>query len=502
MLLTVIFGASTLYLIWWILWIAMQHNKYDHIPGPKRASFFLGNLKLMATETIKAGNLGSFFLDLTLEFGDVFVLWRATLPTVVTCDLPAVKEYYTNLKLFKKPKQGYLNLSRIGQTSFLGNHSILSDAGGPNWERKKRIMDPGFKISRLQEHISKFYVIGEQVADDLEKAQIENGFVDFAKVIAPYTIHAISSAGFSVISDEKLKQLSDGATVIADHWVTQFKSSNFFSRTRLAEILGMDGPSRPVAEKQLKYLRELGKQLILDRVESGNFGKANDALDFIIRSNEENGELNMKLSVDDFMTMYEAGNVTTATTLSFFIAQMTRNVDCLEKLIREVDEIWVGRGISRNSSNQDIVAALKDMVYLDAVINETLRIHPPVTVGNRILQHDMKIQNYAIPAGVAFTVSQQVMHHHPQFWKDPDIFNPDRFLHSKDIIPFTFVPFIVGPRRCLGKNFAILEMKVFISIWLSRLTFEKSSSSKEEILTEQSLLVRMLDTKTIVKMRG
>ena len=456
----------------------------------------------MATETIKAGNLGSFFLDLMLEFGDVFILWRATIPTVVTCDLPAVKEYYTNLKLFKKPKQGFLDLSRIGHTSFIGNHSILSDAGGSNWERKKRIMDPGFKISRLQDHISKFYVIGEQVADDLEKFQQENGFVDFGKVIAPYTIHAISSAGFSVISDETLKELSDGASVIADHWVTNFKTSNYFRRTRLAEILGMDGPSRPVAEKQLKYLRNLGERLILERIESGKFGKANDALDFIIRSNEENGKLNMKLSVDDFMTMYEAGNVTTATTLGFFIAEMSRNVEFLEKLIEEVDEIWVGRGISRNSSNQDIVAALKDMVYLDAVINETLRRHPPVVVGNRTLQHDMKIKNYTIPAGVTFSVSQRVMHHHPQFWKDPNTFNPDRFLDNKEIIPFTFVPFIVGPRRCLGKNFAILEMKVFISIWLSRLTFEKIPSSTEEILTEQSLLVRMLDTKAIVKMRA
>jgi cytochrome P450 len=72
---------------------------------------------------------------------------------------------------------------------------------------------------------------------------------------------------------------------------------------------------------------------------------------------------------------------------------------------------------------------------------------------------------------------------------------------NKDIVPFTFVPFIVGPRRCLGKNFAILEMKVFISIWLSRLTFQKLTESEEDILTEQSLLVRILDNRVIVRIR-
>jgi cytochrome P450 len=476
-------------------------SKCSHIPGPKRTSFFLGNAELMKSGTTRRGNFGSFLLDLSLEYGHVFILWRTIYPAVVTTDLPAAKEFFTNLKLFQKPKVGFLKLRSIGQTNFIGNHSILSDAGGPNWERKKRIMDPGFKLSRLQEHISKFYLIGEQVADDLENKQLEAGFVDFSKVIAPYTIHAISSAGFSVIEEKTLRDLSDGASTIADYWVGQITQTNPLRRTKLAALLGLDGPDRPRAEKQLKYVRKLGKQLIMDRIDSGQFGRANDALDFIIKANEENGVMRMERCLDDFMTMYEAGNITTATTLSFFIAEMVRNGEILDNLIQEVDEIWVGRGISRSSPHQDIAAALKDMVYLDAVLNETLRKHPPVTVGLRILQKDMKVLDYKIPSGVSFVVSQQALQHHPQYWENPEIFDPSRFMGNKDIVPFTFVPFIVGPRRCLGKNFAILEMKVFISIWLSRLTFQKLPESEEDILTEQSLLVRILDNRVIVRMR-
>ena len=136
-------------------------RKYAHLPGPKRTSFFLGNVQLMASGIRKKGNMGSLFLDLILEFGDVVILWRATAPTIITSDLTVVKEYYTNFKLFKKPKTGIFELRKIGQTNFLGVQSIVTDPGGSNWERKKRIMDPGFKVSRLQDQICKFYLVGE-----------------------------------------------------------------------------------------------------------------------------------------------------------------------------------------------------------------------------------------------------------------------------------------------------------------------------------------------------
>ena len=439
-------------------------------------------------------------LDLLLEYGNVIILWWITTPTIITSDLTVVKEYYTNHKLFRKPKEEILH--RIGTTNCMGHHSILTDVGGPNWERKKRAMDPGFKISRLQDHISKFYIIGEQVADDLESMQMQDGFVDFGDVITPYTVHAISSAGFSVTQEEALKELGEGISAFKDYRASQMAEKNPLRKTKIAAILGLDNPTRPAAEKKLIHVREIGRRLILDRIESGQLGKTNDVLDFIIRANEEDGAVSIERSLEDFLAMYGAGNATTSTALQFFIAEMVRNVHLLEALLREVDEIWVGRGITRNSSNEQIVSALKEMVYLDAVVNETLRHHPPVNIGFRNLLQDMKMSNYKVPAGASVIVSQEVLHHHPQYWNDPNTFDPSRFLGSKEIVPYTFVPFIIGPRRCIGKNFAILEMKVFLCIWLSRMTFEKFPESKEEILTRQHLLVKVIDNRVIIRMRS
>ena len=439
-------------------------------------------------------------LDLVLEHGNIIILWWLTTPTILTSDLSVVKEFYTNAKLFRKTKEK--TLTRIGTTNFLGHRSVLTDVGGPQWERKKRTMDPGFKISRLKDHIPKFYIIAEQVADELELTQMQDGFVDFGKIIAPYTAHAISSAGFSVTEENTLRELGDGITVLKEHWISHVAQSNPLRKTKIAAMLGLDSPTRPAAEKKLRHLREIGKRLIMDRIENGQLGKANDVLDFIIRANEENGAVSMERNLEDFMAMYGAGNSTTSSTLQFFIAEMVRNVHLLEELVREVDEIWVGRGISRNSANEEIVTALKDMEYLDAVLNETLRHHPPVTFLWKDLQQDMTISNYKIPSGTRVMVSQEVLQHHPQHWKDPNTFDPCRFLGSKEIVPYTFVPFSIGPRRCIGKNFAILEMKIFIAIWLSRMTFEKFPESKMEIETKQQVLVSVTDNRVIIQMRS
>ena len=397
---------------------------------------------------------------------------------------------------------GLFKLNKIGKTNFVGNHSILSDPGGSNWEHKKRIMDPGFRLSTLQGHISKFYLIGEQVATQLECQQTEQGFVDIAKVIAPFTINAISSAGFGVKDEKKLEDLSIGTLKIANYWVTELKEINPLKNTMVARILGFSSSHQAVAERELKRLRAMGKQLILERVEDSNFGSANDALDFIILANECEGKVNMERCVDDFLTLYEAGNITTSTTLSFVIAELVRNPYIQETLIKEVEDVWVDREISRNTPNEEIMSALKDMVYLDAVLNETLRHHSPVVAGMRALQQEMEVLGYILPAGSFVSVSQQALHHHPQYWNNPNTFDPGRFLDKKEIVPFTFLPFIVGPRRCLGKNFAMLEMKIFIAIWMSRFKFEKLPDSTKDILTEQSLLVRMLDNRAIVRMRN
>ena len=96
--------------------------------------------------------------------------------------------------------------------------------------------------------------------------------------------------------------------------------------------------------------------------------------------------------------------------------------------------------------------------------------------------------------------SQYVMHHWEQYWSDPDKFEPDRFLKSSPK-PYTYIPFFLGPRQCIGKNFAILELKCILCELLSRFEVEKDPNAPWKQRSGQAVLCFPKDNSYIFKPR-
>ncbi|XP_042913579.1 cytochrome P450 3A19-like, partial [Parasteatoda tepidariorum] len=115
--------------------------------------------------------------------------------------------------------------------------------------------------------------------------------------------------------------------------------------------------------------------------------------------------------------------------------------------------------------------AIQNMKYLDNVISEALRLHPPVVRLDRISVVDYKLKGteITIPKGTTVTTPVYAMHRDPEFFPDPETFNPDRFSpENKDkIIPYSYLPFGSGPRNCIGMRFALLETKICLTYVLS-----------------------------------
>ena len=103
--------------------------------------------------------------------------------------------------------------------------------------------------------------------------------------------------------------------------------------------------------------------------------------------------------------------------------------------------------------------------YLGLVIKETLRLYPPIHVGNRRADEDLALCGYRIPAGTRVMYSIYLSHRDPDHWSEPEKFDPDRFRHEaeEDRPPFTYVPFGGGPRNCIGAAFAQVESKVVLA---------------------------------------
>lgn len=107
------------------------------------------------------------------------------------------------------------------------------------------------------------------------------------------------------------------------------------------------------------------------------------------------------------------------------------------------------------------------MSYLERVICETLRMYPPVPIIARKLEEDIKLKSgpYIIPKGVTVIVSQFLTHRRAETFPDPEKFNPDNFLpeRSANRHYYSYIPFSAGPRSCVGRKFAMLQLKVLLS---------------------------------------
>lgn len=116
-----------------------------------------------------------------------------------------------------------------------------------------------------------------------------------------------------------------------------------------------------------------------------------------------------------------------------------------------------------------------EMTYMDQVIDETLRMYPAAARFNRVASQDYEFNGIKIKKGTVVTVPVWALHHDPEIYPDPYEFKPERFSdkEKKKRENVCFLPFGAGPRNCVGMRFAIVEIKLLLSLILSKYRFEK-----------------------------
>jgi cytochrome P450 len=131
-----------------------------------------------------------------------------------------------------------------------------------------------------------------------------------------------------------------------------------------------------------------------------------------------------------------------------------QNPDVVARLRQEITEVTAGAPVAPEH--------LPKLRYLDAAINESLRLHPISMYGIRRLRRPKRIGGWELPAGVNLAPCEYLAHRRPDVWSEPDQFLPDRFLGTK-INPYAFFPFGGGVRKCIGAAFASFEMKIVVA---------------------------------------
>ena len=252
-------------------------------------------------------------------------------------------------------------------------------------------------------------------------------------------------------------------------------------------------PTGKLQAETLKVLHGFTSKVIKDKLEkdkditTDNKQQTKKAfLDMLLGAETEDGK---KLSAEDIQeevdTFMFAGHDTSSSALTWAIYLLGRYPDKQKKLQEELDAIFDG------DKNCDITNDhMKELVYLDLVIKEVLRLYPPVAFIGRKTDEEVTIDGKVIPKGSEVTIFIYLIHRHPDLWDEPNKFIPERFdvenRLKRNLSPFSYIPFSAGPRNCIGQRFALQEMKIILTNFFRN--FSVVSLVPENLLEIQATL--------------
>ncbi|KAI3444831.1 hypothetical protein Pfo_001496 [Paulownia fortunei] len=398
------------------------------------------------------------------EYGPTFLYSTGNIQILCITDPEMVKEVSlcTSLNL---GKPSYLSTER---GPLLGR-GILS-SNGPYWAHQRKIIAPEFYLDRVKGMVN---LMAESTSNMLKtwenKTESREGKVE-------------------IRIDEDLRSLSADIISRTCFGRSYIQGEKIFSKLQsLQRIMSRGNIGVPgLRHLPTKHNKEIWKlegeidSMILDVVKSRGDDDNNkkDLLQLLLRAAESYGDDSnipaditpTKFIVDNCKNIYFAGHETTAVSASWCLMTLAAYTEWQARAREEVLEIC--------GTNIPTADMLRNMKVLTMVIQETLRLYPPVAyVVREALQH-IHFKGINIPKGINIQVPIPIMHQHQDLWgSDALQFKPDRFANGTlgaCKIPQAYMPFGVGTRTCAGQHFAMAELKVILSLILSKFSLSLS----------------------------
>jgi cytochrome P450 len=208
-----------------------------------------------------------------------------------------------------------------------------------------------------------------------------------------------------------------------------------------------------------------------------------DLLTALVQAHDETGHPLSNVQIrDQILTFLFAGHETTANTLSWTFYLLAQNPLAYERLQSELDAELQGELPTYES--------LRRLPYTMQVIQETLRLYPVAYAFGRTALKDIQLGDYQVRKGQIVLASPYILHRRPDYFPEPEQFNPDRFLpDAETTIPRSaYIPFGAGPRSCIGRQFALMEARLLLAVLAQKHRFTLLNES--EIYPEPMITLR------------
>ncbi|KZT39771.1 cytochrome P450 [Sistotremastrum suecicum HHB10207 ss-3] len=410
------------------------------------------------------------FIEAGWNIVSIVALWPPT-KVLYVADAEAVKEITLSSQRFPKPLEQYIGLIMYGQN--------VVTTEGKEWKRHRKISAPAFseRNNRLVFEAAVGIMNGLYAKVWGTKESIE---VDHClDLTLPIALMVLSIAGFG-----KPMGWEEDGTPAPGRTLPFTKALFIVSRDLIPKLLAPDWALNlhPRLRETKAGYEELGlymADMIRERREMIASGKAGvgeraDLLTNLLAASEDEEEDALKLTNEELtgniFIYLVAGHETTAHTLCYTLGMLALYPDEQEKLHKHIKSI-----IGDREPTYDDFNALDRVL---ACFYETLRMFPPVCYIPKKAGEDLVLpvssaindekKTLQCPKGTNITLNTPGLHYNPKYWKDPETFNPDRFLeeYNKD----AFVPFSSGARACIGRKFGETEAVAVLSKLISKYT--------------------------------
>ena len=376
-------------------------------------------------------DLSQTLADLAREYGDPFTLPSAFGPMVVAVSPDGVKEIFT-------ADPDTFTASAADSFGRVIRTSVLVTSGAEH-KRQRKLLMPPFHGQRMRSYGNLMKVRAREWAARLAPGN------PFAMIYTTQaiTLDVIIEAVFGVDQSDRVQQFRTEILALLESF------SPFIFLKPLQHDFGGLGPWA----RFQRGFRKLGEHVYALAAERrANLDGREDILSLLLSARDDEGKgLSDQEILDQLLTLVFAGHETTAVMLAWAFYLLHKNKETLEKLHAEIDPV-------AEDADPESIAKLP---YLEAVVNETLRLYPPVHVIHRKLARPFTLLGHALPVGTIVAAGAFATHRIESIYPEPERFSPERFL-NKSYSPFEFLPFGGGARRCIGAAFATYEMKLVL----------------------------------------
>lgn len=410
-------------------------------PGPGLLRFIRG---------ARARGFLAYVGDVWRAHGDVFQLKIGPRTLLFAIHPDAVEHVtVTNRQNYDK-RRSYEPVRKY----LLGDGLVAST--GDLWRRQRKLMAPFFTPKGVQAYSGLMLRDAARLVERWEALARGGAEVEMSEEMTTITASIILKAMFSSETIESIHRMKDAVETMIG-----------FVDTKMAPI---HLPLWLPTERNRNYLaaRDLVHRsiaaLIAQRRAADQSTWPDDLLSRLMRArDEETGQaMSAGLLRDESITTFFAGHETTARTMTFAWYALGANPDVAARLHDELDRVLGGR--------PPTVDDLRQLPYALQVIKETLRLYPAAPFYVRDALGPDRLGGCDVPAGAAVMLSPYYTHRHPEFWDDPEAFDPDRWTREQEAARHghAYHPFAAGPRICIGNNFSLLESHLLLAVLAQR----------------------------------